>query len=49
MGEVIKDIIRYEDGVCWLTTPAHNSDGGHEMVSPLLDDVKWSGVSCVVA
>jgi len=31
-----------------LTAPAHDSDGGHEMVSPFFDDIKWGGVGCSV-
>jgi len=32
-----------------LAAPAYDSDGGHEVVCPLLDDVKWSGVSCLIS
>jgi len=32
-----------------LTAPAHDSDGGHEVVCPLLDNIKWGGVSCSVS
>jgi len=31
-----------------LATLAHDSDGGHKVVCPLFDDVKWGGVSCLV-
>jgi len=31
-----------------LAAPAHDSDGGHKVVCPLFDDVKWGGVCCVV-
>jgi len=31
-----------------LAAPAYDSDGGHEMVCPSLDDVKWGRVSCSV-
>ena len=31
-----------------LAAPAHDSDGGHEMVSPLFDDIKRGGVGCSV-
>jgi len=35
--------------VGWLAAPAHDSDSGHKVVCPLLDDVKWGGVSCSVS
>jgi len=35
--------------VCWFATTTHDSDGGHKMVSPLLDDVEWGRVSCAVS
>jgi len=31
-----------------LAAPAHDSNGGHKVVCPFLDDVKWGGVSCSV-
>jgi len=34
--------------MCGLATPAHDSDGRHKVVSPLLDDVKWGRVSCLI-
>jgi len=37
--EVIKDVVADKDRVCGLATPTHDSDSGHEMVSPFFDDV----------
>jgi len=34
--------------MCGLAAPAHDSNGGHEMVSPFFDDIKWDGVGCSV-
>jgi len=34
--------------MCGLATPAHDSDGGHKVVSPLLDDVEWDRVGCSI-
>ena len=47
--EVIEGVVRDEDRVSRLATPAHNSDSGHKVVSPLFDDIKWGGVSCLVS
>ena len=44
MGEVVGN----EDGMCWLTAPAYDPDGRHEVVSPLFDNIEWGGVSCAV-
>ena len=48
MGEVAEDVVHNEDRMCWLTTSTHDPNSGHEMVSPLLDDVEWSRVGCMV-
>ena len=48
MGEVVKNIVSNKDGMCWLSTSAHDPDGGHEMISPFFDDVKWGGMSLLV-
>ena len=47
--EVVEGIVRDEDRVSRLTTPAHDSDGRNKVVSPLFDDIKWGGVSCSVS
>jgi len=47
--EVVEGIVRDEDRVSGLTTPAHDSDGGHKVVGPLFDDIKWGVVSCSVS
>jgi len=31
-----------------LTAPAHDSDGGHEVVCPFFDNIEWGGVSCSI-
>jgi len=31
-----------------LAAPAHDSNGRHKVVCPLLDDVKWGRVSCSI-
>jgi len=31
-----------------LAAPTHDSNGGHEMVSPFFDDIKWGRVGCSV-
>ena len=49
MREVVKGFISDGDGMRSLTTPAHDFDGTHEVVSPVFNDVEWDGVSCAVA
>ena len=49
MQEVIEGVVRDKDGMCGLAAPAHDSNGGHEMVSPFFDNIKWGGVGCSVA
>ena len=49
MREVVKGIVRDEDRMSRLTTPAHDSDGRHKVVGPLFYDIKWGGVSCLVS
>jgi len=34
--------------MCGLAAPAHDPDGGHEVVSPFFDNIKWGGVGCSV-
>jgi len=34
--------------VCGLTAPAHDSNGQHEVICPLPNDIKGGGVSCSV-
>jgi len=46
--EVVKGFISDGDGMCWFATMAHDSDGTHEVVSPVFDDIEWGGVSCAV-
>jgi len=48
VGEVVKDVVCDEDRVSRLSAPAHDPDCSHKVVSPLFDDVKWSGVSLLV-
>ena len=46
--EVVEGVVRDEDRVGRLTAPAHDSDGGHEMICPFLDDVKRGRMSCSI-
>jgi len=47
--EVVEYSIGDEDRVSWLSAPAHDSDGGHEVVGPLFNDVQWNGVGSAVS
>jgi len=46
--EVVKGLISNGDGMCWFTTMAYDSDGTHEVVSPIFDDIEWGRVSHAV-
>ena len=34
--------------MCGLAAPAYDSDGRHEVVGPLFDNIKWGGVGCPI-
>jgi len=48
MREVVEGVVGDENGMCGLAAPAHDSHGGHEVVSPFFDNIKWGGVGCSV-
>ena len=49
MGEIVECSVSDKDRVSWLSAPAHDSDGGHETVGPLFNDIQWNRVGSAVS